>query len=355
VWAFSILLGLLVFWLLGFVVEDLGAWPGPDYAAIESEVLDVKLAQQSSNLSEQLRSANDEISALQERQADLRDSTDSAETTMNRLLAIQRLALEKSRELSERERESLDEAKDLFLSNQKQYQQLNQQIADLKDERRKLKDQHARVEEELDEQRDQAREQYAGRRQWHEVKMAALKLAVLVPLLIIAGLAFARWRGGLYAPLIIASGIATAVKVGLVMHEHFPERYFKYIVIVVALAIVVWVLVRLLQRVARPATDWLLRQYREAYERLVCPVCEHPIRRGPLRFRYWSRRTIAKLSMRIGTAETDEEEPYVCPACATKLYEKCESCGRVRPSLMPACPYCGDQRSPSQIKDLASA
>jgi hypothetical protein len=87
-----------------------------------------------------------------------------------------------------------------------------------------------------------------------------------------------------------------------------------------------------------------LRQYREAYERFFCPVCDYPIRRGPLKYVFWSRRTIKHLHFPPQTPPP-ADEPYTCPACGTLLFEKCAVCGNVRHSLLPVCNHCGDVKT----------
>ena len=128
------------------------------------------------------------------------------------------------------------------------------------------------------------------------------------------------------------------------MHEHFPRKYFKYVLIVVAIVVVARVLVYLLRVMAYPKMDYLLKQYREAYERFLCPVCGFPIRRGPLRYLFWTRSTVKKLQL-APEARMAPEETYVCPSCATRLFEECESCRKVRHSLLPACVHCAAEKS----------
>lgn len=348
IWLFGILFGLLTFWLLGFIVRDLGSWPGPDYETVEEDVIDAKMLASEAQLGEQLEEINERIDAKQERQESLRDSTSSAEKTMNQLLEIRRLALEKDKPLAPEEEASLQEARTLFLANQKKYQENNLQLLELKENRRDILGQQDELKEEIAEQRAEAGRRYRELNQWHEIRMAGLKLAVLVPLLVLVGAAYGFLRRSVYLPLIYAVGIAVALRVVFVMHDHFPARYFKYVLIGVSIIIVGWILVRLLRRVARPAPSWLLQQYREAYERFVCPICEYPIRRGPLRYRFWTRRSIARLKLESG-ADSASEEPYTCPACATELYAACQACGRIRPVLMPACSHCGDERPIDEI------
>jgi predicted RNA-binding Zn-ribbon protein involved in translation (DUF1610 family) len=200
------------------------------------------------------------------------------------------------------------------------------------------------VREELESLREPIRAEFEVFQSKHEFKLAVLKLSVLVPLLLLAVVLFLKLRDGTYAPLIYAFGIAVLLKVALVMHEHFPSRYFKYVLILAALAIVVRILVYLLRMIAFPRKDWLLKQYREAYEVFLCPICSYPIRRGPLKYVFWTRRTIKKMAPR-STDETDSEELYTCPTCSTQLYEKCAKCGEVRHSLLPTCQKCGDTKT----------
>jgi hypothetical protein len=151
---------------------------------------------------------------------------------------------------------------------------------------------------------------------------------------------FRKRRHTVYRPMIYATGIAVYWKLGQVMHEYFPSKLFKYVLIFVALAIVLKALVYLLRQIVAPKRDWLLKQYREAYEKFLCPICGYPIRRGPLKYLFWTSRSIKKMLV-PQNAEPTADEPYVCPCCATPLFEQCNECDAVRPSLLPACDHCG--------------
>ena len=170
------------------------------------------------------------------------------------------------------------------------------------------------------------------------LRVASYKLLFLTPLLLIGVYLYLRFRTGTYWALVYAFGGAVLTKVGFVMHEYFPEQYFKYILILTMLAVAIRVSVYLLRLVANPRQDWLLKQYREAYEAFLCPICNHPIRRGPLKFMSWTRKSIRRF---VNPPATVVEEPYTCPACSTNLCKKC-NCGAIRHSLLPACDKCGD-------------
>ncbi len=88
------------------------------------------------------------------------------------------------------------------------------------------------------------------------------------------------------------------------------------------------------------------KQYRQAYERFLCPVCEYPIRTGPRKYLYWTRRTVHKTAL-TGTSSSapDVDALYTCPACGTCLFEKCVSCESICHSLLPNCEHCGAERT----------
>jgi hypothetical protein len=168
--------------------------------------------------------------------------------------------------------------------------------------------------------------------------VAAIKIGVLTPLIVLGGWLFARYRSSPYAPMVYAFGVAVLAKTFFVMHEYFPSEYFRYILILSALAVIGWLLARLLSIVARPSRDTRLKQYRESYDAFLCPVCQYPIRRGPLRFMSWTPRSLRRASKPlVGVSD----EPYTCPSCATALFEKCTNCGGTRHALLPACEHCG--------------
>jgi predicted RNA-binding Zn-ribbon protein involved in translation (DUF1610 family) len=341
---FSAIFGVLCFWLLGFVVDDLGNWPGPVYEQLEASRLDPALVEQNRTLEGQILDTGRRIADEQARQQLLRDSTSNSQTTMNQLLEFQRSNLEKNLTPSASERQALAESEQQFLANQAQYQRLNDDLVRLNEQLRGFNGTQRAVQERLEAQREPIRREFESQVRTHDLKMAALKLAVLIPLLVAAVVLFVKRRNGPYAPIIYAFGGAVLLKVGLVMHQYFPSRYFKYILILAAIAVVFQILLYLVRMVAFPKKDWLLKQYREAYESFLCPMCSYPIRRGPLKYMSWTRRTIKKM-MPQPAAAGSTDEAYVCPMCSTRLYEECETCRTIRHSLLPSCQTCGRLRA----------
>jgi hypothetical protein len=340
VWVFTVALGLLLFWLIGFVLGDIGTWPGPDYQALEREMIEPRLLSESLSLTQQLEETRRTIERESSRQKVLSDSTAEAQRTMSQLLDFQRLAIEKGVTPTAEEQQALAESQSLFLSNQRQYQELNQQIGLLENQRNSLEEQQRRLEQELALARDPVQKEFDLQWQTHRWRVAAAKLGVMIPLLIVSSVLFLKWRTSLYALLIYAFGAAVVLRTTQVMHEYFPERWFKYILIGVSLIVVLRALVYLVRSIAHPKVDTLVRQYREAYERFLCPICEYPIRRGPLKYLVWTRRSAKNLPQQP-LANPERETPYTCPMCATRLFEECPHCHAVRHALLPACEHCG--------------
>jgi predicted RNA-binding Zn-ribbon protein involved in translation (DUF1610 family) len=337
---FTVLLAILTYWSLDFVMADISSLRGPQYEDVEARLLDKALVNEETALKREadgVEQARKEIVAAQD---SLQASTVSLRETMNQLLEIQRLSLQRGAVASESEAKALAESKSLFLANQARYQQLNGQLDKLREQSLAIQAKEQSISVRLEGQRKEAHRQYDELHRRHEWKQAAIKLLVLIPLLFLAYYFFQTKRSSILAPIIYAVSAAVMVKFFEVLHEYFPSKHFKYILMTIAIALVVRVLVYLLRMIASPKADFLLRQYREAYERFFCPICRYPIRRGPLRYAFWTKQSLRNLAISGPAAQTNDE-PYACPACGAMLYEKCPMCDGIRHSLLPHCEKCG--------------
>ena len=328
---FSFLFTLLAVWLLGFIMDDIGTLPGPSFSLVESKYLDPALVAKKSGLQKDLA----EVIQLQknehEKQSLLRDSTSGSKETMDQLLDMQKLGLEKGVKPTAEEQKALADSEQLFLGNQEQYQQCNEKLTALTGRQQAIDQQIKGLDESIERQSGQAQKEHAQLMKLHNVKLAALKLIVLIPLLVLSVIAFLRWRHSLYAPFVYTSGAAVLFEVVMVMHQHFPTKYFKYLLLLAALAIVVRLLIYILKMAAAPKSDdWRLRACREAYKNSVCPSCAFPVKPGALR--------VLLHSPADGSGEV---RPYTCPACGVRVYERCGACGELRHSMLPFCEKCG--------------
>jgi predicted RNA-binding Zn-ribbon protein involved in translation (DUF1610 family) len=339
---FTALAGVLFFWLLGFVVDDIGAMQGPQLSEAEKGIVDPGLVKQEEAIDGKLAAVRSEIDSLNARQALLKDSTKSSQETMNQLLEVQKRNLEKGLAPTATEKSTVAQSESLFIANQARYQSLNEELEKRGEEQRGLEAARGALDARLTVQREHAQKKLETLTRSHRLRLAALQLLVLIPILFAAAWVLYRWRTTLYAPLFYALGLAVLAKVLLVIHEYFPTPYFKYLLLLASLVLVIRVLVYLLQATKHPRAAALIKQYRDAYERFLCPICEYPIRRGPLRYAFWTRRSIRKLAAATVTSAAPEEA-YVCPSCGTRLFGTCEHCSNVRHELLPFCASCGRQ------------
>lgn len=339
---FTVVLGALIFWFLGFLVQDIKSIRGPQYNEIEKRHVDQFLVERKGSLEKQIADLDRNLGNRREEQRVVGDSSQNLQRTINQLIELQKLSIQKNITLSESEQENLGVSLNGFLESQQKYQELNTGISRLMAEKRGLEDERTDIDRRIDQQRRPARAEYNQLSKRHRLRLAGLQLAILVPLLAVGTILIIKKRVSIYFPLFLAFGGATLLKVALVIHEYFPTRYVKYILITVLLLAVARLLIYFIRVVAFPGARWLTKQYREAYERFLCPVCEYPIRIGPRRFLYWTRRTVNKIMPQ--KEQAGEEEPYTCPSCGTLLFEKCLSCQSIRHSLLPHCRHCGAEK-----------
>ncbi|NUM55089.1 MAG: hypothetical protein HUU46_15695 [Candidatus Hydrogenedentes bacterium] len=345
--ALTLALGVLVFWLLGFLLGDIASIEGPDYSEIEAKYVDPALYEQQSALQQQITDLEREITGAREQQEIVRSSSQNLQNTINQMLQLQRISVEKNVAQNETDRATLATSQASFLEYQAKFQELNQQIARLVSQQQKLEQEKSTLDRTIEENRKPAEREFQELNQAHRIRLAAYQLALLVPVLLVAAYFLARRRDSLYYPLFLAVGGGTLVRVVIVIHDYFPERYFKYIITIALIVVVARLLIFVIRLVAHPKREAIVKQYREAYERFLCPVCEYPIRTGPRKWLYWTRRTVHKVLLQPGSA--DSIEPYVCPACGSALFEPCDACKKMRHSMLPHCEHCGAAVDP--VKD----
>ncbi len=175
VYVFTGVFSLLAYWLLGFIINDIGNWPGPQYNEVEERLLDQTLVEQSLALSSKAADIERQMREQKGRQEILRDSTTNSQSTMNQLLEIQKLALQKNVTSTSEELKALAESEELFLSNQKQYQLLNDKIATFNGQLRSVQEQTRELDEALNLKRGPIGLEYAALMQKHGLQIAAAK------------------------------------------------------------------------------------------------------------------------------------------------------------------------------------
>ena len=335
---FTVVLAILVYWVLGFLVEDIKSIKGPQYDEIERKHVDQTLVERDKNLVADIAELDRAISNKREEIRIVGDSSRNLQETITQMIELQKLSVQKSITLPEAEQTNLSESLSRFLEYQRRYQEYNAELSALTDRKQSLESERLIVKRKIEQQQKPARDEYQRLAEKHRLRLAAVQLMILIPLLAVGVFLTVKKRGSIYFPLFLGYGAAVLLKVSLVVHAYFPSRYFKYILVTVLLVAVARLLIYFIRVVAFPKAQWLTKQYREAYERFLCPVCEYPIRTGPRKFLFWTRRTVNNVVL---PQEAHGDKPYSCPACGTALFEECPECHGIRHALLPHCEHCG--------------
>jgi hypothetical protein len=337
----SIIFGVLFYWLLGFITQDIGTMKGPGYSDVRDKYVDAAVRAHQETLEKETQNLSRKIQTLREQQGILRDSTNSLQNTMTQLLSLQKDSLQKNVEFSEQSKQTLAESQSAFLENQKKYEQYNQQITELTAQQRQKEDELAGIRETIKAKDQLVQKEYNQLYEKHQLKVAAIKLGFLVPVFLGVFWLFMRYRAGTYWPMVWAAFLAVFIKIALVIHEYFPSRWFKYIALIVMLGIVIRILIYLIRMIIAPKRELLIRQYQQDYDKHICPVCSKPIRIGPLRYLGgWKKKTPVFFGQ---DKEALAPQAYTCPSCGTNLYGKCGTCGGIRHTLLPYCEHCGTE------------
>ncbi|WP_156255813.1 serine endopeptidase [Sandarakinorhabdus oryzae] len=184
--------------------------------------------------------------------------------------------------------------------------------------------------------RDAAQAKLEDALQASELRVFLYRLAITLPLLVIAGLLFVKARKGRWWPFAWGFIFFALFTFFVELVPYLPSYggYVRYSVgIIVTLLVGRWAIIELnkyleRQKLAEAQPDTVRRQdlaYDQALARLakgVCPGCERPV---------------------------DLKNPEIdfCPHCGIGLYEKCHSCSARKGTFSPFCHKCGAKADPA--------
>lgn len=334
----NILFGLLIYWFLGFLMDDISDQPGPKLDEIQTKYQDQTLVKEKKAINQQLTKLSSTIDGQHQQQSILETSINSYRDTMNQLLGLQKASIQKGVTFSPESQKNLQNVTNLYLDYQKQFQDLNNSITKDNLEVQQLQNKIKEIDEQLSKQNVQADTEYQAQWVKHNWAMAGLQLLVLIPLLLIAVYLLRAYKDSMYKPMIMAASIAIFIKISLVMHDYFPSYIFKYLLVLVLIYVTALALISKLKMVAAPNPPWLQGQYREAYQKNQCPICQFSIK--PSISKFFTSEAKSNLPM-TNFSYLDKVDTYTCPSCGELLFEKCTHCSHVRYSLLMYCDFCG--------------
>ena len=334
----NVVLGLLIYWLLGFVMDDISDQPGPNLQEIQKKYQDPILVKEETTINKQLQKRSSTISEQQQQQKILETSINSYRDTMNQLLDLQKASIQKGVTFSPESQKNLQDVTALYLDYQKQFQDLNSSITKDNLEVQRLQNRVQEIDSKLALQNEQAYKEYNSLWVKHNWAMAGLQLLVLIPLLLITAYLFRTYRESPYKPIIISVGIAVFAKIAMVMHDYFPSYLFKYLLILALIYCTARILIAKLRLIASPNRPWLEKQYSEAYQKNHCPICQFPIKPSISKFFITdNKKTVSTPNYHY----LDAVKEYTCPCCGKLLFGACSKCSHLKYSLLTYCDSCG--------------
>jgi len=314
--ALSLSLFILLTWLLGFALDDIGGMRPPDRAYFEEQYLDAGLLQRERNLEGALKSCRAEVQRQVEVQANLRSGSEFARETTQELVDLHRLSIEQGIAISAEQQAALAEAQARANASEEAFLQANTRISELNAEAYRISGELELTRGQIREQRKPAEEAYQQARKQHRLVVAGWKLSFIVPVFALSVWLFTRSRGSRRRPILLSFMLASFLHLALVMNDTFPAEYFKYIALGTGIIAVLGFLTRVLRSAAQPQPALLLKRRRESYFKLECPECAYPFPK-------------------------ERGDTYFCPSCGSGLFEPCSACSTSRHILLPHCLACG--------------
>ena len=339
----AMIFGALAYWSVGFLVDDIRVFHMPNREAFFKQHTDESFKDKLKALEMQLQELEHEHKLISQQRGFIKDSSSSLKVTVANLFRLKNRDQQLiSKEQFGRVLSSLDK----IIQIQEDFRITADQYIKVTNDKFALQKQIAALKRRIEDQQKATQKLFSKEMHRHRIKATIVKMAFLIPLVLVCTILFVKKRKSIYRMIYGSTAVAIYVKTFLFIHEHFPSRYFKYIITVSMLGLVGWGFGWLIRRLVSPRIETLLKQYREAYERFLCPVCEYPIRIGPRKYLYWTRRTVHKTAL-SGSVDSfsNVDETYICPACGSSLFEKCESCGNICHSLLPSCQHCGAKKT----------
>jgi hypothetical protein len=173
---FSLALTLLFFWALGFILQDIGRLPGPDWNRLSGDRLDPVMAATTARLGEEQAAIKRQIENEERRRQVLRDSTATSQKTLGQLLELQRMSLEQQTSLPEEQQQALAESQRVFLANQQRDQDLTESISDHQERQAAIAEELRQHLEHVNVVQTPVREEYQRLQTSHRLRLAAIKI-----------------------------------------------------------------------------------------------------------------------------------------------------------------------------------
>jgi exonuclease VII small subunit len=121
----NVVFALLIYWFLGFLMDDISQQPGPSLEDIQKNYQNPTWVNEKKTYTKQLANLSSTIDQHHQQQAILETSINSYRDTMNQLLDLQKASIQKGISFSTESQKNLQNVTDLYLNYQKKFQELN--------------------------------------------------------------------------------------------------------------------------------------------------------------------------------------------------------------------------------------
>ena len=303
-------------WLLNFVLGDIGNVPGPALSEMQTWTVTKEAKDLQASLQEQVSSLDLDLNYQQAIKKGRRDTMDEARATWDQMMAEYRFVVASGQAPGAELTTALDQVRSRYVAAQKMFDAANSEVANLDAQLHKLRTKLASVKNTVRNTRLKTDREHRAASREHRLVAGAWKLALIVPVFLLGAFVRRRKSSSIYRPILTAFAMAGFFQLAVVMFDHFPEGFMKYIAIGTANLVVMITTVRMLRSAASPRPELQHKQRSEAYEKGNCPVCSYNI-------------------------PTQRGDTLICPSCGTGLFEPCGSCSNSRHSLLPYCTHCG--------------
>jgi hypothetical protein len=346
---FSVLLTILLIWLGNFVLRDINSLKRVDTTQIYKKYEDLALEAEKKALERKIDGLKPLLQDAEETHQYLKASTEESQNAVQQLSEIRSQSLAKDVAILAAEAEAFAESQTIFVENQKKLQDVIADLRRLKSEKREAELELGRVKKRIDKAHEPAREEARAASRRREHLAVLVKLCFALPLLLLGVFLLVKTRGTRFANIVYPLNIASLWILFRVIHDYFPATYYKYIFIGAALAAALAMSVYLVRLAIRPGRKWLLKKHQEAYREGKCPVCQHPVQRGRLKYTL-SGKKLFKSVLPVSVYAQGAAEDYTCPSCGVRVFETCPQCKESRHALLEFCQHCGDKKPWERIE-----
>ena len=259
---FSLLLlaasfGMLTYWSVGFLLDDIWAIDRPDRQEFFDTRTDKSLKSELSSLEMKRTDLNHQHDLLNQQREFIKDSSESLKITVDNLFNLKN---KDQALISESQFGKVLATLDKIIAIQDEFKETAERYLQITNERFELSKQIKALEARIEEERRTIQDLYNEAWHDHRVKTTFLQLALLIPLAIACTALLVKTRKSHYRMIFRATALAIYIYTTLVIQANFPERYFKYIMMTVMLVLVGWGFVWLIRRLVKPQVEALLMQ-----------------------------------------------------------------------------------------------